>query len=704
MSDTHHRPANSTRSACWPRVCGVACAVTAVILVVWRGALTDEFHFDDYSNIVENPTIRSLMPLDSFARTGRPLGLYSFALSYHFHQLDASMYRLTNLVIHAVNVMLLFSGILLSAGVIQRHRETSESGHANSSLIIASGVALLWGVHPLTTQAVTNIVQRYESLSAMGYLGAWVGMLLVIRGERKSTGVLWAGLAMILLFAWVGLLSKEIFATAPLVILLFDRLVSAVPFRNVLRQRWLAYLFMLTPYVWFVPSVARWFNPARHSSMGFGLESVTWWEYLRTQPEVILHYLKLSVWPTPLCFDYAWRIQQNPVVYYSLGLVILSLIVAALWLYVTGVSRSDSPTVALTQSLTGWLMLSFFIILAPSSSFVPIADLCFEHRMYLPLAVVLAGLFLLYNVSTRRIATAAQNPTVVRLGMTLGFAAIIMLLGWRTHLRNRDYRDGVVMWTTVVKVRPDNPRAWYALGAEQFRKHQYEDALAHIEKAISLDSSVGYFYSGLGDCLRELNRPEEATQQFLHAIELNPTLARAHNSLGVIRQRNGDWDAAEASFRIAMKLELPEAPYNLAVVLIDKLEYPEAASLLEQVLADNPESALAARRLAWILATAPDDDLRDGRRARELLESHYQIADSDSPYVWETYAAVLAEQQSFDDAVQAAQRALEFAEQRDDSELIAAIDERLACYRQQRPWRARLEMRDRRLEEGNPHE
>ncbi|CAK8991881.1 Protein O-mannosyl-transferase TMTC2 (Transmembrane and TPR repeat-containing protein CG4341), partial [Durusdinium trenchii] len=482
----------------------------------------------------------------------------------------------------------------------------------------------------------------------------------------------------------------EVFATAPLVILLFDRCVTGQSWRAIFKTRWLAYFLVMSPFVWFVPSVLRWFDPSRSTSMGFGLKSVSSWEYLRTQPEIILHYLRLSCWPDPLCFDYAWRVQQNPILYLSLGMVILLLLTAGAWLYVTGLGESDgeaTPSQSTAKGIAGWLILTFFLMLAPTSSFMPIADLCVEHRMYLPLAVVVSGVCLFANRVRIALEAKSQHPGVVTAGMMLGLLACLTLLAWRTDLRNREYRDGIALWKSVLSVRPENPRAWFMLGSEYFGRDRFEEALPLYEKAVSFQMPIGEFYAGLADCLRELGQPDAAVENYQRAIELTPSLAKAHNGLGVVRQRQGNLDAAQGAFQQAHDLGLPEARYNLANVLIEQGELAAAVPLLEESLAEHPDFVLAARRLAWILATAPQQDLRDGQRARELLDRHYRVDESDSPFVWDTHAAILAEQRQFEEAVSAAQHALARATEREDPDLAAAIQKRLEGYRQRRPWR-----------------
>ncbi|MEM9646657.1 MAG: hypothetical protein AAF989_16825, partial [Planctomycetota bacterium] len=241
-----------------PLVFGVALIVSAVWMLVWKSSLDGVFHFDDYGNIVNNQRIRSLWPVTPFLTNNRPIGLYSFALNWHFSQDDPFPYHVVNLAVHVVNGLLLFAGIQLAALLHQKHwKGISDPRLGYANLTLGALVSTVWVIHPLTTQAVTNVVQRYESLTSLGYLGVWVGMLLYLF-DRRILGCL-----AILLFSWIGLMSKEVFATAPLVVLLFDRLVSRESWLRIVKVRWFPYASMVSPFVWFVPMVSRFLSPVQ---------------------------------------------------------------------------------------------------------------------------------------------------------------------------------------------------------------------------------------------------------------------------------------------------------------------------------------------------------------------------------------------------------------------------------------------------------
>jgi tetratricopeptide (TPR) repeat protein len=719
----HLEPTEQPAASAPALIVGVALMLCAGWMMVWRGSLDGVFHFDDYSNIVDNQRIRSLWPLDKFLSNNRPIGLYSFAVNYHFSGIEPFAYHVTNLAIHITNGLFLMFGCLLTWRLYRKHWKNEDAPQPTYPIILLAGlVSTAWVVHPLTTQAVTNIVQRYESLSSMGYLGVWVGMLVYLDGRR------WLGCAIILPLAWIGLMSKEVFASAPLAVLLFDRLVTRDPWRWIAKRRWLPYTLLLSPYLWFTPSVLRWFDPVRTagSSMGIGLKSLSPWQYLRTQPEVIWHYLGLTVWPKQLCSDYVWRIQDNPWIYLPLGASLLGLIFfagAAYWRCVTK-GRNFAP------GLAGWLILLFFFILAPTSSFMPIADIAFEHRMYLPSAVVVAGIVLLGWQAARSLLSNSQRPAVLKVAFVCIAASVIILLSWRTHLRNLDYRHGLILWQTAVDASPENPRAWYNIGREHLKREDHQSALQPMLNAVGFsNTSVPDYDIGLANCLHRVGRSEDAITLYLRALEKKQDQPEIYNDLGVVYLELDRLALAQQSFRTAVEMDYPIAKYNLALTYSRQGKAAKAAELWEQTLADDPTLHTAARQLAWTLATTSDTQLKDVARAEQLLRTHYDLdqsqtssfqtesgsprpassrssqthtgsplpasgrgaggeglsAPSPSAYVLDTYAAILAAQGDFESATKIATQALTLAESKPNESLIPDLTQRLAGYRSGQP-------------------
>jgi hypothetical protein len=238
---------------------------------------------------------------------------------------------------------------------------------AQAATGIALAAALIWTIHPLQTESVTYIVQRAESIMGLFYL---LTLYCVIRGAGSARPMAWYVLAV--LACLLGMASKEVMATAPLVVLLYDRTFLSGTFQGALRRRWPLYVALTCTWGLLAYLVAG--STDRGGSAGFGL-SVTVWQYALTQLGVITHYLGLAFWPAGLVFDYGWPIAS------SVGQILPGAIVISLLLAGTIWALIRYPA-------AGFLGACFFLILAPTSSFVPVTDAAFEHRMYLPLAAV----------------------------------------------------------------------------------------------------------------------------------------------------------------------------------------------------------------------------------------------------------------------------------------------------------------------------
>lgn len=242
------------------------------------------------------------------------------------------------------------------------------------------------------------------------------------------------------------------------------------------------------------------------------------------------------------------------------------------------------------RSALGFAAAWFFLTLAPTSSFIPIADLIYEHRMYLALAAVLsvavAGAFLLLQGAATRFAWLAQRRTAVQFGTV---AVVALLLTGRTVLRNDDYASEAAVWTTALEVSPDSPRAHLNLGTALAQKARWTEAAQHFARAIEIRPNYAEAHYNLGNAqmalgelpaailsyrraltitpndwqthnnfgvaLLKVHQPEDAAAEFNRTLELNRACASAHVNLGRIAQANGHNDAAAYHFAQALLLQ-----------------------------------------------------------------------------------------------------------------------------------------------------
>ncbi len=612
--------------AAWRRT--LPLIVVAAAVFVYANSLDGAFVLDDDSNIEDNRRIRSLDNLDEILSVRRPLVELSLALNYAYGELDPAGYHAFNILIHILVALTLY-GVVCRTLLLPRLRER----FGTSSHWLALAISLLWTVHPLTTQAVTYVIQRGESMASLFYL---LTLYCVIRGsqEKRPRRGYWYATAVI--SAGVGMASKAIVITAPALLLLYDRVFLSTSKREVLSRRFRVHLGVLLIVLGvsagvgilqtIVTSIPEPRDPKEMKTLIARAASPM--EYYRTQPEILLHYLSLAYWPADLCLDYEWEPSEDLRQILVTTAAIAALLAAtcmALWL----------------RPALGFLAASIFILLVPTS-FNWRLDLAFEHRMYLPLAALIAltvfiGLWLLSCLGRflklRQCAVLGVGGVAVLIA-TLG-------LGARTISRNEDYASREAMYREIVRVRPQNPRAHYNLANPLSRKSRrlrqqgqtqqadalLAEALEHYEEAIRLFPAytsarvnLGLDYGKQGRQLEKGNRPQEAQNRFDLEIEqlrevlrIKPRHKAGVYNLGLallqqgVRLRNqGQMAAAKATFEEAVSLyrrSLALRPLHikslggLAQALHQLQRSDEAESPLRRLLKIKPDDPRAMRLL-----------------------------------------------------------------------------------------------------------
>ena len=450
--------------------------IALAALAVYANGFSGAFILDDVERIEQNPTIRHLWPPRPWLLPSpvnpRPLVGATLAVNYALGRFDVWGYHAVNLAIHILAAWTLF-GIVRRTLSLPRMRE--RFGTAATPLALAA--ALVWTVHPLQTAAVTYVIQRSESLVGLFYL---LTLYCTLRGTTvdavisKSAAIRWyVGSAIACL---LGMATKEVMATAPLVVLLYDRTFLSGTFRAALRQRWGLYLALCASWgvlVWLLIG-----SGFHHGSTGFTVREFTWQSYLLTQPGVLVHYLRLAIWPAGLCLDYGWPPAHGLAGIAVPGLLILALLGLTCWAVVK-------------RPAMGFLGAWFFLILAPTSSFVPIKDAAFEHRMYLPLA----ALAVLAVIAGWRLHAALQSQLQWRAGAAL-LALVLLALGWGTVRRNDDYHSQIGILRKTVLQATNNARTRINLASYLIANESYAEAAEN---------------AGRGNCTRAGQRDGAAT-------------------------------------------------------------------------------------------------------------------------------------------------------------------------------------------------
>ncbi|MCC6580379.1 MAG: tetratricopeptide repeat protein, partial [Phycisphaeraceae bacterium] len=297
------------------------------------------------------------------------------------------------------------------------------------------------------------------------------------------------------------------------------------------------------------------------------------------QPTVILRYLRLTVWPDQLVLDYGWRprtILPDAAVDVVIVAVMLGLSLWGWW----------------RRHPLGYAAAMFWLLLAPTSSVVPVADLAMEHRMYLALAPVLAG------VAGAASWLAGKHQ---RAAMAIALLVAAALTG-RTMARVLDYRDEVSMWSSVARASPNHARAWASLGSAQFEAGRVAASIAPFEQALALSPRLVGARRNLAVALMTLGEDEQARRQLLMVVRMTPDDALALRLLGELAFRGRDVDGAEAW--LARSLERMPRQANvldmLARIAAFRGDWDQARMRLEEAMKADPDRSATVETLTIV--------------------------------------------------------------------------------------------------------
>ena len=488
-------PARHPRWSGWLAMTAAALACTA-----YANALDNPFVYDDHDTVTGN---RSLVDLSNLrfilAYTPfRPLVNASYALDRWLWNYRPFGYHLTNVILHAAVVVLLYAWI---------RRLLSDAGTDGDSRLPAFAGAAVFAVHPLQSEAVGYISGRSEVLCAVWFIGA----LLAARAACLSRSVLQATLAVVC--ALLALASKETALVLPLVFLLYDWLLRPGPDEH--RPKRLALIVGLLA----VFAIAGAYRISTLPQATGGLSAALL--NLLTQAIVIWRYVGLLVWPVGQSLMHS--VHRVVTAADPLG-----------WIAIVGLVLVMTAAIRFRRShpVFGFGLLWFLIVLAPSSSVVPLREGMAEHRVYLASAgffmAVAAGLQL-----WRRIIPRSWMPG-------LATATIGVVLCGLTMARNRVWSDPVALWSEATLRAEGMWEPHYALADSLREAGQCAAAVSEYEQVVAMRPEHRDAHTNLGICLAQTGRRQDAEPEFRRALEIDPSFARGYTNLGALALLGGD--------------------------------------------------------------------------------------------------------------------------------------------------------------------
>src|SRR5579875_643920 len=559
------RKENSGASGWWK-----AAGVGAALLCCWllyAPAFHGPFVFDDAS-LPFSRTMR-VEALPAWLTDVRPVLMASYWLNFRLWGDDPTSYHVLNTLIHAINAVLVFLVLyrLLSlAGLVKPQ-----------SIRMAVLGSLIFLVHPLQPESVSYVAGRSESLSALFELLAYTVFLY-----RRREGISWFESLLVLGLFLLGVRTKEN-AVSLFGFLILTDLFWPKPFTGGgLRKNWRLYLLAIPGAAVAGIYVLR--VLATSASAGFSLSTVSWLQYFFTESRAIFRYIQMAVVPVGLSIDHDFPVSYT---LFEHGAMVWILLLAA-------------------TVIAGWLMrhkyplasfgLFFFLAgLAPTSSFVPIADPLVDRRMYLPIL----GLILM----------AIEVCRSVRIPRRAGWyaaAAVLVAFSIACYHRNVEWGQPEELFAAAADQSTHNLRPYlhltevlvhenscapaipYLERADRLFPNSVEiaaawswadecmgrlnEAMQKLQKAASFRPRSSLIYQWIGLLYGEMRMPVEAGDAFRHAEELDPGSITAHEAMGLWYRGMGDLAAAEKEYRTSLSIDPLDPTARAAIAQVRELE------------------------------------------------------------------------------------------------------------------------------------
>lgn len=587
--------------------------ITLVGFLAYANTFRVPFQFDDDAYIINNPIIRTfhyflasseiadltdqtptaVPPALRYAFMTRMLGYFTFALNYHVHGLNVIGYHVVNLAIH------LLSALLVYLIVIATLRTEFFEGRAGARAdfpgeFIAGIIALIFVSHPIQTQAVTYLAQRFASLAACFYLLAF--LLYIRASQSQSVRLRTAAYIGALVSTLAAMLTKEFTVTLPLMLVLYDvsflsgsrgdRIRRLAPF--------VAMLAVIPVLVFIQQGSLHNLDSTMRTITAADSSHITRGHYLLTQFRVVVLYLRLLFIPVGQNVDHDIPVSTSlfePAVLLSF-LLLLMLFGAALLLYRVSFRKSAHPELRLAAFGIIW----FFVTLSVESSIIPLGELAAEYRLYLPsIGIIMA----VVSLSVVAVTTWSLRPSLL-----YGICALaIVSLSIATSLRNTVWASETALWEDAARKSPARVRPHQNLGLYYGLQGRLEDAQRELMAALALDPANFELHNNLGMIYRKRGAYDDAIREYSAVLKLAPGDAVVHYNLGNVYLAQKKTAEAIREYQIAAKMipDYDEVHNNLGIAYEMNGQTDAAIQEFNRALQINPRNLNVRNNLAAII-------------------------------------------------------------------------------------------------------
>lgn len=567
--------------------------IIAISFCVYSNALENGFVYDDSFTIVENHFIKDLENIPDLFNSNyfkwsaelsyRPLVTFSYFIDYSIWRLNPLGYHLSNIFIHIINCLLIY----LFIQIVSRNR------------IVSFLTSIIFAVHPVLTETVNGISYREDLIASMFFLASFILYFKSNQFERlkpikrfenkRNINQLLIYLSSLLCY-FLGLMSKEIAITLPILIIIADilsrldglsRLNSLSRIVNKILRNYLGFILIGGGYIFLRFVIFKNVNENLDSAQN----SMT--ANLLIMPSVIASYIKLLITPVFLSADhYVFGSSSVHIIPLVLSIVLLILII----LFLVKIQKYSR--------LMLFSVIWFFVSLLPVCNFIPIVNVMAERYLYIPAIGFCLTLALILN-GVITIQSNYFKPDFLRMSAAICIIIIISIYSLLTISRNMDWKDNYTLWSSALIHSSDSPRVRNMLGNVYKEKGLILKAEQEFNKAVKLNPYFSPPYVNLSSLYKGAGNFKEAYRIINLAIEINPNSGEAYANLGNICERIGLLEEALNAYNRSIEI-IPENVIvlnNLSTVYTKMGLFDESRRVLNRALEINQDFAEAHHNL-----------------------------------------------------------------------------------------------------------
>lgn len=557
------------------------------LLVAYSGALEVPFYLDDRSSITHNPHFDNASIAYLFDIYGmRVVGYVSLWLNYLYDSTEPVGYHFVNLVIHLLNSLLVCFFITKSLKISYPESEVK------LPLLLGMSAGMLFLLHPLNSQAVIYVVQRLASLVTLFYLTSLLSYVNARTSNKQSGRAIW--LSICVLSTALALFTKQNAITIPIAILL----IEIVLFKTI-RLRYPLLVGALIVMGFFIG-----LNILEEGSLLHRIDDATResdeysrLEYLLVQSSIITLYLQKFFIPTNLHLDYGLSLAS-----FSEFQKISALVIHVCLIIVAITFRRKAP-------LFSFSVLLFYLLHIVESGIIPITDLAFEHRTYLPNVAIL--LFLAAVLTKLLPLLVFENKHYYQFVVPILTLALFYI--WLTIDRVNEWQEPKVFYTKELERSPGNVRSLHNFAEYLIREgnmttdkvragvlldSMYENSKGKLD-AVMVNTHIVYLM-GKKEYKKARKLGESLLKQRLHPLVRD----LVNENLGVIYTTLGNYPKALEAFGGIRRFEKIKSTSRIAYsfALYRSNNKEKALQVAQSILSIEPNNA-KARELIQLIQT-----------------------------------------------------------------------------------------------------